>query len=608
MRITDNITPIDGNDTSVMDDIKEKSTHKIGVRTTDNIFPHDGKVNIVNDDKKGKTTHKNGVRKEAITPNDADVTIATNDGKQRKNPKSKFHAPIRKPNKTEERTMIGKAVEVLIISCMKNHVYKFSNNTRIQSEGGPIGLGLTGEVADCFMINWDKKFMKKCEDMSITLTMYSRFKDDIFVSALDLEKGTKISDGKLVIDMKKKEEDKEKHEDDITMDIVRQVAELINPMIKFTVDVPSHHENQKIAVLDLEIKMNETEENRIDYEFFEKSTKNPKLLLAESAINKNSKRTILTQECLRRMRNTKLELGDEVRNEHLNRFMIKMKNSGYSSHYRAQILKSAINAFEKMLEEDRNGSKPLYRTREWNRENRMNNKENRKINWYKNDKNEETERTYTSILFVPPTPGSGLLKELKNREEELNKNKIERIKIVEKGGLKMENLLTTKNPFKPDKCQEKWCPLCKGDFGEFKISCNTNNTGYRWVCKTCEKTKNETKAYEGETSRSIRVRSREHITAFKSKRADSVLYKHKMLDHIDENVEYELEITGVFRDALTRQANESVRIYGRKGSEILNSKSEFNHPPTARVVVEKKQKYENKAKQAQVCNTHVINN
>ena len=77
-----------------------------------------------------------------------------------------------------------------------------------------------------------------------------------------------------------------------------------------------------------------------------------------------------------------------------------------------------------------------------------------------------------------------------------------------------------------------------------------------------------------------------------------------MLDHIDENVEYELEITGVFRDALTRQANESVRIYGRKGSEILNSKSEFNHPPTARVVVEKKQKYENKAKQARFGNTN----
>ena len=66
---------------------------------------------------------------------------------------------MRKPTKAEERSMISKAVEVLIISCMKNHVYKFNNTIRIQSEGGPIGLGLTGEVADCTMIKWDKQFL-----------------------------------------------------------------------------------------------------------------------------------------------------------------------------------------------------------------------------------------------------------------------------------------------------------------------------------------------------------------------------------------------------------------------------------------------------------------
>ena len=80
----------------------------------------------------------------------------------------------------------------------------------------------------------------------------------------------------------------------------------------------------------------------------------------------------------------------------------------------------------------------------------------------------------------------------------------------------------------------------------------------------------------------------EHIRAFKNNKADSVLYKHKQMEHINENVEYGLEITGIFKDPLTRQANESVRIYSRKGSELLNSKSEFNHPPTARVMVEKK--------------------
>ena len=155
----------------------------------------------------------------------------------------------------------------------------------------------------------------------------------------------------------------------------------------------------------------------------------PKILLLESAINSNTKRTILTQECLRRLRNTKIELGEDIRNKHLNDFMLKMKNSGYGPKYRAQILKSALNAFDKMIEEDKIGKKPLHRSRTWNQENRILAKENKRKNWYKSG--DESEKVYKSILFVPPTPGSGLLKELKNREEELNKNKQERIKIVE---------------------------------------------------------------------------------------------------------------------------------------------------------------------------------
>ena len=337
-------------------------------------------------------------------------------------------------------------------------------------------------------------------------------------------------------------------------------------------------------------------DNRIDFEFFEKPSKNPKIILAESAINAKSKRTILTQECLRRLRNTKLELGDGVRNEHLSRFMLKMKNSGYTKNYRSQILDSAKKAFDKMVEEDKNGTKPLYRNRQWNKDERQKNKENKRNKWYQGNQNTGTK--YKSVLFVPPTPGSGLLKELRDREEELNKFQNERIKIVEKGGQKIEKMLTKKNPFKEEKCKDKWCPLCNGSVGEFKIACNTNNLGYRWVCRTCE-IKNISKVYEGETSRSIRVRSSEHLNAFKNQRSDSVLYKHKKLEHIDEEVEYGLEITGLFKDALTRQANESVRIYNRRGTDILNSKSEFNHPPTARVVVEKK-KNEFKVNQARV--------
>jgi hypothetical protein len=61
--------------------------------------------------------------------------------------------------------------------------------------------------------------------------------------------------------------------------------------------------------------------------------------------------------------------------------------------------------------------------------------------------------------------------------------------------------------------------------------------------------------------------------------------------HENEEVKFEMEITKKFKDALSRQANEAVRIFSRPDNELLNSKSEFNHPPLARVVVEKKNKY-----------------
>ena len=52
-------------------------------------------------------------------------------------------------------------------------------------------------------------------------------------------------------------------------------------------------------------------------------------------------------------------------------------------------------------------------------------------------------------------------------------------------------------------------------------------------------------------------------------------------------MDFSMEITGVFKDALSRQADEAVRIFSRENNEILNSKSEFNHPPIARIVIEK---------------------
>ena len=118
------------------------------------------------------------------------------------------------------------------------------------------------------------------------------------------------------------------------------------------------------------------------------------------------------------------------------------------------------------------------------------------------------------------------------------------------------------------------------------IPCNTNNVGYKWTCENCENI-NVTKIYEGETSRSARIRGKEHLKDLEKKNENSALFKHKVLEHPKENVQYRMEITGIFKDALTRQANKAVRIQQRKPLETLDSKCEFNSAAVARITVEK---------------------
>ena len=177
---------------------------------------------------------------------------------------------------------------------------------------------------------------------------------------------------------------------------------------------------------------------------------------------------------------------------------------------------------------------------------------------------------------------------MKKREEEINKYSKERIKILEDGGVRMRDFLVQKDPFPKSKCDRKSCFVCESELSDNpKISCNSNNVGYKLKCETCL-VRGKSMVYEGETARSARTRGGEHVRDFKNKRPNSVLNKHKEIEHIDEEMKVSMQITRKFKDPLTRQANEAVRISNRAKHELLNSKAEFNHPPISRVTIEKK--------------------
>ena len=174
-----------------------------------------------------------------------------------------------------------------------------------------------------------------------------------------------------------------------------------------TTDVPSNHDDSKVPILDLkcwiaEVNTNTGTANMIHHEQYIKEVSSKMVLHREAAMSINNKRIILTQECLRIIVNCNTNIGWKKITEHLTFFMSSMKASGYDHQFRLEILKSAINAHNKMKEEEREGKK-IYRKREWRRDERRQVGETRKKNWY-------TKGEYKSVLFIAATWNSELAK------------------------------------------------------------------------------------------------------------------------------------------------------------------------------------------------------
>jgi hypothetical protein len=149
-----------------------------------------------NDDRKDTEEENNSMDTNISEGSDTLDTSVDKKNEIEENKKKKKKAvewlkPKRIPTDNEERSMFGKALEIMLIACMNNHVYQFEDKVKIQKEGGPIGLKLTGEIADCLMIDWDKKLLIELKKYKMTPEVYTRFKDDIEIAIECLERAVR---------------------------------------------------------------------------------------------------------------------------------------------------------------------------------------------------------------------------------------------------------------------------------------------------------------------------------------------------------------------------------------------------------------------------------
>ena len=172
---------------------------------------------------------------------------------------------------------------------------------------------------------------------------------------------------------------------------------------------------------------------------------------------------------------------------------------------------------------------------------------------------------------------------IRQKETEINKIGNKRIQIVERNGDKLQELLTSSNPWGEEPCNRGDCLSCPNNTSE-KGQCRETNIVYKNTCKLC-KTAGENSIYIGETARSLYERGTEHVRdslGGKEKRhiREHILLKHpeKIGDIGDTKVVaqlFEIKILKRHKTSLSRQLSETVMIKTASGT-ILNDKTEYN--------------------------------
>ena len=235
----------------------------------------------------------------------------------------------------------------------------------------------------------------------------------------------------------------------------------------------------------------------------------------------------------------------------------------------------------------------------------------------------EREKKVEGVIFIQYTPHSELAKTIRERLKEIEKVCKVKIKIVEKAGNKIEELLHKSNPWSKQDCLREDCLPCNsaGENGA-KGACNKRSNLYETYCEYCgeidesqqpteikrkgkedvaiiekneEKMKRKWRNYKvryiGESWRTAYERGIEHQEDLKNLRVNSHILKHILEVHpglkLDE-VKFGMRIKQQFRSALERQVSEAVEIHQaqRKGYVLLNSKSEYTRCSVPRLKVE----------------------
>ena len=279
-------------------------------------------------------------------------------------------------NQTTIRKLCSLVLQLAVLNVFQEHCYTFDGIVYKQVSGCPIGLKLTGMVAQIIMDSWTRQFLMILDRAKLELHLLVKYVDDINIVLETVNPGT-VWDNKT---MKIEHDNKpcEQNEPDntsvhnATYRLILNAANSIFKYLKFTIDTPENHLSNKVPMLDLETwttKYQDTEGHeycQLLYRYYEKPVTPNRVTHADSSYTWRNKTMSLTMETFRRMRNNSPQLDNKENITTLQKFLRKLKRSGYLLKTRSNIIVSGVTYYIRNMRIELQGGPSVNRRSEKN--------------------------------------------------------------------------------------------------------------------------------------------------------------------------------------------------------------------------------------------------
>ena len=513
-----------------------------------------------------------------------------------------------------------------------------------QENGGSIGDRWTGSAAEIVMQDWSEQYQKILDNSGLVTLLLAGYVDDGRQATTVLPMGSRYDEkaNKFISTPEGELEDKKKQAEGESCNqrmarVCLKAMNSINPNLEFTVECQEEFPQERLPTLDFSIWQESN--GTLNHVYFQKEMKTPLVIMSRSGMGNQQKIQMLANDLTRRLYNTSTtNIRQEEYNKICNQMTQELKNAEYNHHTAREIITSGIRGWRTRLARRAQKGQEMYRLARTTTKDRHRKKIVGRENWYKNqDTNKEITSTngwrdscntsnrnnknntrnknnknkeniaadypVQAVMFVPHTPGSTLAKLLRENEEKIAKLTKNKLKIVERAGKKLQDIITKSNPWRGQDCQRENCLICitktRTEKGQGQ-DCTRRSLIYETRCLTCEeleiekiekmeideeekisrKNKIQLYKYIGETSRSGFERGWEHLSDFAQLKSTSHMLKHTVGVHEGQDlstVKFGMRIIHHCKSSFERQIKESVLIQAeRQDHHLLNSRSEYN--------------------------------